>query len=67
MTDDDIIAEFRERAAIIEYDAELSRPIAESMALRDIVRRYGMDAGKVVQRWRAVQMARELAGTVVMR
>ena len=53
MTDDDIIAEFRERAAIIEYDAELRRPIAESMALKDIVRRYGMDAGKVVQRWRA--------------
>lgn len=48
----DAIEHFRERAAIMEYDGELKRPIAESLALQEVVRIYGKDAGRHVQRWR---------------
>ena len=43
---------FEERAAIHEYDGGLSRIKAESMALQDVVKRYGQAVGKTVQRYR---------------
>lgn len=46
------IEHFEERAAIIQYDSGLPRANAESLALREVVARYGQDAGKEVQRWR---------------
>lgn len=52
MTHETAIDHFRERAAIVEYDGELPRPNAESLALREVARIYGKDAAKAVQRWR---------------
>lgn len=48
----DAIEHWRERAAIMEYDGELQRANAESLALKEVVRIYGQDAGREVQRWR---------------
>lgn len=46
------IEHFEHRAGVVEYDGELKRPIAESLALQEVVRIYGQDAGREVQRWR---------------
>jgi hypothetical protein len=46
------IEDWEERSAIMEYDAELPRPNAESLALRDLVARRGQDAGRAVQEHR---------------
>lgn len=46
------IEDWEERAAIMEHCAELPRPNAESLALRDLVQRRGQEAGKVVQEYR---------------
>ncbi len=32
---------YQERAAILEFDAGLDRPLAEAVALLDIIKRYG--------------------------
>ena len=41
---------YEERAAIIEFDAGLSRAKAESMALREVSQRYGADVAKGVRK-----------------
>lgn len=46
------IEDWQERAAIMEFDAGMPRPNAESMALRDVVDRRGQEAGRAVQQWR---------------
>lgn len=52
---DAAIEDFRERASIMEYDGELPRANAESLALQDVVRRHGKEAGREVQEWRRQQ------------
>ena len=47
-----VIEEFRERAAIMEYDGGLKRGTAESLALRYVSERYGKDAAKACDEWR---------------
>lgn len=48
----DVIEFFEERAAITEFEARLPRLNAESMALKEVVERYGKEAGRMVQRHR---------------
>lgn len=43
---------FEERAAIHEMDGGLFRANAESMALQEVLRRYGQAVGQTVQRYR---------------
>lgn len=48
------IEAFEERAAIREYEAGQPRLNAESGALREVVERYGKEAGRAVQRHRGL-------------
>lgn len=41
-----------ERSAVIEFEAQIPRINAESMALKEVVARYGQEAGRMVQRHR---------------
>lgn len=42
------IEHFEERAAVIEFDGNVERIKAESLALREIAPKYGTDAAKAV-------------------
>ena len=42
------IEHFEERAAVIEYDGKEKRIHAESLALREIAPKYGIEAAKAV-------------------
>ena len=42
------IEHFEERAAVIEFDADMPRVKAESLALREIAPKFGTDAAKAV-------------------
>jgi len=46
------IEHYEERSAVIEHEAGIPRPNAESMALREVVEYHGQEAGKAVQQWR---------------
>ena len=39
--DEEQLEAYEERAAILEFDAGLDRPLAEAVALLDIIKRYG--------------------------
>lgn len=46
------VEDFRERAAIMEYDGGLKRGTAESLALQYVSRKYGTAAAKACDEWR---------------
>lgn len=46
------IEHFRERAAIVEFEAGKHRVVAESLALREVADIYGKPAAKAVDEWR---------------
>lgn len=48
----DVIEFWTERSAVIEFEARLPRLNAESMALKEVVARYGQEAGRLVMRHR---------------